>query len=83
MKTVGAFEAKTKLSELLREVENMHEEIIIRKRNRNIARLIPYENYSSSEELKIDIVKGFRDIRKSQKPLECSLKELIDEGRKR
>ena len=81
MKTVGAFEAKTKLSELLRDVENMNEEIIIRKRNRNIARLIPYENYQSSEEL--DIVNGFREIRKSQKPLDCPIKDLVNEGRRR
>lgn len=35
MKTVGAFEAKTKFSELLRDVEKRHEEIIIKKHNRN------------------------------------------------
>lgn len=81
MKTVGAFEAKTKLSELLRDVENMNEEIIIRKRNRNIARLIPYENSQSSEEL--DIINGFREIRKSQKPLDFPIKDLVNEGRKR
>ncbi len=81
MKTVGAFEAKTKLSELLRDVENLHEEIIIQKRNRNIARLIPYENDQPSGNL--DIIKGFRDIRESQKPLDQPLKDLVNEGRKR
>lgn len=81
MKTVGAFEAKTKLSELLRDVENLNEEIIIQRRNRNIARLIPFEDDRPSGNL--DIIKGFRDIRKSQKSVDQPIKKLINEGRKR
>ena len=81
MKTVGAFEAKTKLSELLRDVENLNEEIIIQKRNRNIARLIPYENDLPSGNL--DIIKEFRTIREGQKALDQPIKDLINEGRKR
>ena len=83
MKTVGAFEAKTKLSELLQDVENMHEEIIIRKHNRNIARLIPYEDERTSEKSVQDILEGFRQIRDSQKPLTISIRDMIEEGRKR
>ena len=43
MKTVGAFEAKTHLSRLLQKVENDRERIIIERRGKKVAILIPFE----------------------------------------
>lgn len=82
MKTVGAFEAKTKLSELLREVQERHEEIVITKHNRNIARLTPFADSADAPD-KTAIIEGFREIRNKQSA--ASSKEihaLINEGRK-
>ena len=79
METVTVSEAKKKLSELLCKVENMNKEFIIRRRNRNIALLIPFnENYHPSKKLNLDVIEGFREIRKNQKPLDCTLKEFIN-----
>ncbi|MBN1780761.1 type II toxin-antitoxin system prevent-host-death family antitoxin [bacterium] len=84
MKTVGAFEAKTKLSELLRAVEEQHEEIIIQKHNRNIARLIPFEDRLQKEFTHVSILDGFRNIRGKQKESSSDeINEMISEGRKR
>ncbi|MBS0631137.1 MAG: type II toxin-antitoxin system Phd/YefM family antitoxin [Verrucomicrobia bacterium] len=41
MKNVGLFEAKTRLSELCREVSETGQEIIITRRGQTIARLVP------------------------------------------
>jgi prevent-host-death family protein len=84
MKTVGAFEAKTKLSKLLRDVEERHEEIIIMRHNRNIARLIPFDEDRSKGFSKADILDGLKKIRESQTLLKSTeIEEMIDEGRKR
>ena len=84
MKTVGAFEAKTKLSELLRSVEEQHEEIIITRHNRNIARLIPFDDTHRGKLDKEAILDGFRRIREKQSSISSNeIKEMITEGRKR
>jgi len=84
MKKVGAFEAKTKLSELLRDVEERHEEIVITRHHRNIARLVPFDDSREQDLSKGDILKGFRKIRKKQTPLNSDeLRNMIDEGRMR
>lgn len=41
MKTVGLFDAKTRLSELCREVAETGEEIVITRRGQTLARLVP------------------------------------------
>ncbi|MFA6960859.1 MAG: type II toxin-antitoxin system Phd/YefM family antitoxin [Opitutaceae bacterium] len=41
MKTVGLFDAKTRLSELCREVSETGEEIIITRHGQTLARLVP------------------------------------------
>ena len=41
MKTVGLFDAKTRLSELCREVAETGEEIIITRHGQTLARLVP------------------------------------------
>lgn len=87
MKTVGAFEAKTHLSQLLSEVEHYQEEVVIEKRGKKIALLIPFKKiYGEAETAKKHrILDGFRQIRACQKgkPGYQNLKELVEEGRKR
>ena len=84
MKTVGAFEAKTKLSQLLRSVEEHHEGIIIQKHNRNIARLIPFEEDDGEKLSKDAILGGLRKIRDKQTHLSVDeISAMIEEGRKR
>ncbi len=85
MKTVGAFEAKTHLSQLLDEVEQKHDAILIQKRGRNVAYLVScalhekQKNRFRSEE----VVNGFRRLREGQAELKSGeIREMIEEGRK-
>jgi len=87
MKRVGAFEAKTHLSQLLTEVEQMRCTITIQRRGKDVALLAPCDDASAglSERERERIVEELRGIRARQrkaKPDE-TLKELIEEGRKR
>jgi len=81
MSTVGAFEAKTKLSELLDLVER-GEEITITRRGTPVARLVPIEGDAEAERLRSLVA----DIRETRKGLTLgggiSIKELIEEGRR-
>lgn len=79
MDKVNAFEAKTRLSELLRETERGKTFVIFR-RGKEVARLMPPVRKSQDQGLK-QILEGFREIRKkNSKPV--SIKELIEEGRR-
>lgn len=79
MDKVNAFEAKTRLSELLRETERGKTFVIFR-RGKEVARLMPPVRNSQDQGLK-QILEGFREIRKkNSKPV--SIKELIEEGRR-
>ena len=77
--TVGTFEAKTHLSQLLDEVQNGNE-VTITKRGRPIARLIPYKKNKKGESVK-KILESFNAIRESVKG-EVNIKSYIVEGRK-
>lgn len=85
MVTIGAFEAKTNLSSLLRRVENDKEEIIITRHNKKIARIIPYEQEDMSG--RSYIIEGLREIRERQRERgfteKLNMKDLVNEGRKR
>ena len=60
MKTMGAFEAKTYLSKMLAEVEATGQRFIIKKRGKNIALLIPYdEKRNKTEAQAMDFLKEF------------------------
>ncbi len=89
MKTYGAFEAKTHFSQLLALVERSGEEILIRKRGKDVAVLIPYAKKDDSErERKAqEILNNFKMIRESQaeySPAEkMSAKGMVNFGRKR
>lgn len=79
MKSVGAFEAKTRLNELLRRVSD-GETIRITRRGIPIAKLVPLENKG-----KEDVVKAVRELREIRKKLSLgglSIRKLIDEGRR-
>ena len=58
---IGAFEAKTRLSELLRETERGRHFVILR-RGRPVARLVPAADRLSAASTG-ELVKEFRDIR--------------------
>ena len=79
VRKVGAFEAKTKLSELLDRVER-GEEIIITRRGKPVARLVPHEPRRDEEEIR----KAIEDIRRLRKGVSLDgldWRELRDEGR--
>jgi prevent-host-death family protein len=83
--TVGAFEAKTKFSELLERV-GQGEEITITKHEKPVARPVPFEKPS-----RVDLAKLFKDLDEfgSKHPLnpkgieKRSYRDLIEGGRKR
>ena len=78
--TVGAYEAKTHLSELLEKVE-AGEEIVITKHGTPVARLVPVEKKASAEERAAAI----RRIQKLGTRLSLTglkVKDLIAEGRR-
>ena len=78
--TVGAYEAKTHLSELLEKVE-AGEEIIITKHGAPVAKLVPMKKEASAEERAAAI----RRIQKLGSGLSLGrlkIKDLINEGRR-
>lgn len=79
MKTVGAFEAKTHLNELLREV-SQGETIRITRRGIPVAKLVPAED-GEPRDLK-QIVRDIREIRKGANLRGLTIRKLIDEGRR-
>ena len=76
---VSAFEAKTKLSELLRETERGGSFVIYR-RGKEVARLVPPVKEEQDADLK-QIIVSFREIRE-RIPGKISVRELIEEGRR-
>ncbi len=79
MKTVGAFEAKTHLNELLRQVSE-GETIRITRRGVPIAKLVPADD-GERRDLK-QLVRDIRDIRKGASLGGVNIRELINEGRR-
>lgn len=79
MKTVGAFEAKTHLNELLKRVSK-GETIRITRRGIPIAKLVP-SGENESKDLK-KVVRELREVRQGASLGGSTLRELIDEGRR-
>jgi len=79
MKTVGAFDAKTHLNELLRRVSK-GETIRITLRGVPIARLVPDNDEAASDPA--ELVRDIRAARKGVKLGKITIRELIDEGRR-
>jgi prevent-host-death family protein len=76
---VSAFEAKKKLSELLRETEQGGSFVIYR-RGKEVARLVPPAKEEQQVDLK-QVLFSFREIRE-RIPRKVSIRELIEEGRR-
>jgi prevent-host-death family protein len=77
---VSAFEAKTRLSELLRETE-AGRSFVIRRRGKAVARLIPPEKETPAP-APSELLASFREIRK-RIPGTVNVRELIQGGRRR
>ncbi len=78
MRSVGAYEAKTHLAELLGEVSS-GQSIIITKHGHPIARLIPAK---SSELNPTKIISLIRESRQGIRLGRLSIKKMLDEGRR-
>jgi len=76
---VSVSEAKTKLSELLRETEQGGSFIIYR-RGKEVARLVPPMKEEQDADLK-QVLSSFREIRE-RIPGKVSIRQLIEEGRR-
>jgi len=75
---VGAFEAKNRLSELLRVAESGRT-VIITRHGRAVARLGPIDD---DNELEISVLgEAFRNLR-SEIPGPVNVRELVEEGRR-
>jgi prevent-host-death family protein len=87
MKRVGAFDAKTHFSQLLTEVERTQRAIVIQRRGKDVAALVPARNAiaRSDEERAAWVLSELRAIRARQKKGAPRLRgqDLVEEGRER
>jgi prevent-host-death family protein len=79
MRTVGAFEAKSHLFELLDRVSN-GERITITRRGTPLAVLVPVEG-AEKKLTHQEIVSGMRELRRRIKPDRMSVREMVEQGR--
>lgn len=80
MRTVGSFEAKNKLSELLGLAEQ-GEEILITRHGREVAKLVPAHNVLDRNAAK-KTAAAIREMREGVTLGNLKIRDLIDEGRK-
>ena len=78
-RTIGAFEAKNRLSELLQLVEN-GQEVTITRHGKAVARLVPADDVGR-DKVK-EALEWLKRTRKERKLDGLTIKELINEGRK-
>ena len=82
MNTIGAFEAKTHFSQLLARVAE-GETIIITKNGKSIAKMIPISAKTTIHSAQ-EAIKAIQGLRKGiTLGKKLSLKQLVQEGRKR
>ena len=79
MREVGAFEAKSKLGQLLDWVE-AGEEVVITRRGKVVARLVPPRSAYDRERGRA-AARRIREMRKGVTLGGLKIKDLIDEGR--
>ena len=79
---ISAFEAKTHLSELLREAEHGRSFVICR-RGKAVARLVPPDRDNNVRYWQ-QVISSFRDLREriAKKTGQINVRELIEEGRR-
>lgn len=86
MKTVGAFEAKTHLSEYLRRVEEEGETILIQRYGKDVAVLQPCSAAEQVERSRrvSEVLEEFRSIREEEATAgtNAEVREMIEDGRK-
>lgn len=81
MLEIGAYEAKTKLPELLRKVESMQEEIVITRFGHAIAKIVPISPVDHAVSSTITSIKALRKtIKKGTR--KSAIKAMVEEGRK-
>ncbi len=80
MASVGAFEAKTHLSQLLDRVEQ-GEEIVITRHGTEVAKLVPVATRHSAEEIE-QLVERIRRARQGKSLGGLTIKELTHGGHK-
>jgi prevent-host-death family protein len=80
MASVGAFEAKTHLADLLDRVAR-GERITITRHGVPVALLVPIEEKEAKLSHR-EIVEGMRALRKRVKPGKMSVREMVKEGRR-
>lgn len=78
MKVVGAYQAKVHLADLLTEAER-GETIVVTRRGKAVAKLVPLRSEHMSVEA---VAKEFEKMRRSTRPIEGGLRQLIEEGRR-
>jgi prevent-host-death family protein len=78
-RTVGAFEAKNRLSELLQIVEN-GEEVTITRHGRPVARLVPADRRDPAKVR--EAIEWLRRTREQRSLGGLRIKDLIEAGRK-
>ena len=78
--TIGAYEAKTHLSELLEKVEG-GQEIVITKHGTAVARLVPVKKKASAEE-RVAAIERIQELAASLSLGRLKVKDLITEGRR-
>ena len=78
--TVGAFEAKTKLSELLRRVEQ-GDEVIITRHGKPVARVLPHHHQRYSPKEAEAALERLRELRKGVKGRGIDWRAWKEEGR--
>ena len=76
--TVGLFEAKTHLSELVNQVSEDGTEIVITRRGTAVARIVPLDSESPVEAALARLLAA----REGSTPGAGSLRDLIEEGRR-
>jgi len=77
--TLGAFEAKNRLSELIERVSK-GESVVITRHGTPVARLVPYHESVERESVQ-GAIDGLRKLRKGMRLRGLKLRDLIDEGR--
>jgi prevent-host-death family protein len=79
MREVGAFEAKTRLGQILDWVE-AGEEVVITRRGKVVARMVPPDMTADRERVRRAVTR-IREMRKGVTLGGLAIKDLIDEGR--